>query len=234
MAQVAPQAGAPKMIRALGLLIALAASPAWACGVELTLAMDVSRSVSTKEYKQQMEGLADALDDEEVREAIRSVPGGVLSTVFIWGDKTQQKQTTDWTLLKGGAETSAFAMEIRSTRRSFGFTLTGLGAAMLYANELSKTAPVKCHRRVIDISGDGVWNNGPPPAEAWASLPRDLTINGLVILGAKPDPLQYYKEEVIGGPASFVETADDFQDYARAIKNKLLRELAPMFSQVAQ
>ena len=219
------------MIRFLSLICALFATPAFACGVELTLAMDVSRSVSTKEYKLQMNGLADALDDEEVRAAIKAIPDGVMTTVFIWGDQHQQKQTTAWTLLKGGAETSAFAMEVRSTRRYFGFTLTGLGAAMLYANELSKTAPQKCRRRVIDISGDGVWNNGISPAQAWTTLPRDVTINGLVILGATPDPLKFYKEEVIGGPAAFVEIAEDFEDYARAIKRKLLRELAPIFAQ---
>lgn len=218
-------------MRILALFCILFASPAWACGVELTLAMDVSRSVSTKEYKLQMNGLADALDDEEVRDAIRAIPDGVLSTVFIWGDENQQKQTTDWTLLKGGAETAAFAMEVRSTRRYFGFTLTGLGAAMLYANELTKTAPQKCRRRVIDVSGDGVWNNGISPKQAWSVLPRDLTVNGLVILGATPDPRKFYKEEVIGGPAAFVEVADDFEDYARAIKRKLLRELAPIFAE---
>jgi Ca-activated chloride channel family protein len=218
------------MIRIFTLFSILFASPAWACGIELTLAMDVSRSVSTNEYNLQMGGLADALDDEEVRDAIRAVPEGVLSTVFIWGDESQQKQTTDWTLLKGGAETAAFAMEVRSTRRYFGFTLTGLGAAMLYANELTKTAPRPCRRRVIDISGDGVWNNGISPAQAWSVLPRDVTVNGLVIIGATPDPLKFYKEQVIGGPAAFVEVAKDFEDYARAIKRKLLRELAPIFA----
>lgn len=222
------------MMRILSLLCFLFSTPAWACGVELTLAMDVSRSVSTKEYKLQMEGLADALDDEEVREAIRAIPNGVMATVFIWGDQHQQKQTTAWTLLKGGAETTAFAMEVRSTRRYFGFTLTGLGAAMLYANELSKTSPQACNRRVIDISGDGVWNNGISPEQAWTTLPRDVTINGLVILGATPDPLKFYKDKVIGGPAAFVEVADDFDDYARAIKRKLLRELAPIFADASQ
>lgn len=222
------------MIRALTLAAILGATPALGCGVELTLAMDVSRSVSVTEYRQQMDGLADALNDAEVRDAIRAVQGGVLSTVFIWGDQHQQKQTSDWALLHGGPETAAFAARIRATERSFGYSLTGLGAAMRYANKLSGQAPVKCRRRVIDISGDGIWNNGPAPADIWPEMPRDVTVNGLVILGATPDPLQYYRDEVIGGPAAFVETADDFEDYSRAIKFKLLRELAPIFSQAGQ
>lgn len=216
----------------------LAASPAAAqtmCGVELVLAMDVSRSVSTAEYRLQMDGLADAFRDEEVRDAIRLIPGGVMATVMIWGDQRQQKQTTPWTLLlgDGGAE-DVFAHSVAHTRRVFGFTLTGLGAAMLYANRLSETNPTPCRKRVIDISGDGVWNDGPRPRDAWGAMPPDLTINGLVILGATPDPLSFYQTEVIGGPNAFVEVADDFDDYARAIKLKLLRELAPSLSMVVE
>ena len=87
---------------------------------------------------------------------------------------------------------------------------------------------------MIDISGDGVWNDGPRPSQAWTRLPPDLTINGLVILGATPDPLAFYQREVIGGPNSFVEVAADFDDYAKAIKLKLLRELAPSLSMLAE
>ena len=205
------------------------------CGVELVLAMDVSRSVSTPEYRLQMDGLADAFRDDEVRDAIRAIPGGVMATVMIWGDQRQQKQTTPWTLLlgDGGAE-DVFANSIAYTRRSFGFTLTGLGAAMLYADRLSATNPMRCRKRVVDISGDGVWNDGPRPSTAWKSLPPDLTINGLVILGATPDPLAFYQQEVIGGPNAFVEVANDFDAYADAIKLKLLRELAPSLSMVVE
>lgn len=220
------------------LVAAFSAIPAKAqnmCGVALVLAMDVSRSVSTLEYRLQMDGLAAAFRDEEVLSAIRANPGGVMATVMIWGDRRQQKQTTDWTLLYGnGPAEAAFAQSVQETRRVFGFTLTGLGAAMTFAYELFETNPTPCRRRVIDVSGDGVWNDGPRPADAWASLPKDLTVNGLVILGATPDPLSYYRTHVIGGPGSFVEVADDFEDYAKAIKLKLLRELAPSLSMVVE
>ncbi|MGB0506341.1 MAG: DUF1194 domain-containing protein [Pikeienuella sp.] len=218
-----------KLATLVAALISITA-PARACGVELVLAMDISRSVSRTEFRLQVDGLADAFRDPEVRQAIKGIPGGVLTTVMIWGDSEQQRQTAPWTLLQGGEETEGFANLIQATPRTFAFTLTGLGAAMLYADRLTKSAPIRCNRRVIDISGDGVWNHGPRPSAAWASgMSRDVTVNGLVILGATPNPLNQYQLEVIGGPGAFVEVADDFDDYALAIRRKLLRELAPAF-----
>ncbi len=58
-----------------------------------------------------------------------------------------------------------------------------------------------------------------------------MTINGVVILGATPNPLPHYETEVIGGPGAFVEVAEDFEDYAPVILRKLLRELSPSLSE---
>ncbi|MEO0499555.1 MAG: DUF1194 domain-containing protein [Pseudomonadota bacterium] len=200
------------------------------CEVELVLAMDVSRSVSTEEYELQMNGLADAFKDEEVRSAVRSIRGGVMATVMIWGDRRQQKQTTPWTHLRNDEDLDAFSASIAETQRTFGFTLTGLGAAMAFADDLADLNPKPCYRRVIDVSGDGVWNDGPRPSEVWPTLSPGVTVNGLVILGATPDPYAFYEAEVIGGPGAFVEVAASFTDYAEAIRLKLLRELAPSLS----
>lgn len=209
---------------------AAAQEAAGVCGVELVLAMDVSRSISAEEYRLQMDGLASAFRDAEVKTAVRTVRGGVIAAVMIWGDARQQRQTTPWSMLAGDEDMELFADSIAGTERSFGFTLTGLGAAMIYAEALGRSNPTPCRRRVIDISGDGVWNDGPRPRDVWRTLPPDLTINGLVIRGATPDPLEFYRSEVIGGPNAFVEVARDFESYAEAIRLKLLRELAPAIS----
>ena len=202
------------------------------CDIELVLAMDVSRSVSTREYALQIGGLAQALSHPEVIEAIEFLPGGVMATVMIWGDAGQQKVTTGWTHLTGPENIFPFARKVAETRRYFGFTLTGLGQAMIFADKLTETNPKRCRRRIIDISGDGVWNHGPRPSAVWRSdISRDVTINGVVIMGATPNPLPHYEAEVIGGPGAFVEVAEDFEDYAPAILRKLLRELAPSLSE---
>ncbi len=202
------------------------------CDIELVLAMDVSRSVSTREYALQIGGLAQALSHPEVIEAIEFLPGGVMATVMIWGDAGQQKVTTGWTHLTSPENIIPFARKVAETRRYFGFTLTGLGQAMIFADKLTETNPKRCRRRIIDISGDGVWNHGPRPSAVWRSdISRDVTINGVVIMGATPNPLPHYEAEVIGGPGAFVEVAEDFEDYAPAILRKLLRELAPSLSE---
>lgn len=217
------------------LTASIAAGPSRAqdaqCDIELVLAMDVSRSVSSREFALQIGGLAQALSHPEVIEAIEFLPGGVMATVMIWGDAGQQKVTTGWTRLTGSENIIPFARQVAETKRYFGFTLTGLGQAMVFADKLTETNPNKCRRRIIDISGDGVWNHGPRPSAVWRSdISRDVTINGVVILGATPNPLPHYEAEVIGGPGAFVEVAEDFEDYAPAILRKLLRELAPSLS----
>ncbi|MEM7271057.1 MAG: DUF1194 domain-containing protein, partial [Pseudomonadota bacterium] len=152
------------MIRPL-LLAAALGSAAQAqepmCDLELVLAMDVSRSVSSREYILQVEGLANAFRHPDVIDAIGFLPGGVMATVMIWGDSAQQAVTTPWTHLDSAEDIAAFPESVANTRRLFGFTLTGLGAAMVFADRLTETNPLKCRRRVIDISGDGVWNHGP-------------------------------------------------------------------------
>lgn len=222
-------------MKRLAAALMLAAAPAAACDVELVLALDVSRSVSAREYELQVGGLAEAFRHPDVAGAIAFLPEGVMATVMIWGDADQQAQTTPWTLLRAPEDLTGFADSIASTPRRFGFTLTGLGAAMAYADRLHLTNPLKCRRRVIDISGDGVWNHGPRPREVWETqMSADVTVNGLVILGATPDPLAFYEQEVIGGPFSFVETANDFDQYREAILRKILRELAPNLSEARE
>lgn len=205
-----------------------AASPAAACGVELVLAMDVSRSVVNAEYDLQMGGLANAFRDPEVIEAIGWIPGGVMASVTEWSGAGSQAQTVGWRELTSPASVKAFANEIETTRRQFFGRFTAVGEALFHANTLSASNPRTCQRRVIDISGDGKSNRGREPKPISVALAANgVTINALVIKGAKPDPEEYYLQHVINGPGAFVEVADGFEDYARAMTQKLLRELSP-------
>ena len=44
------------------------------------------------------------------------------------------------------------------------------------------------------------------------------------------DPLPYYHKNVKWGPGAFVIVIDRYEDYAEAIRRKLLRELSPTFA----
>ena len=50
-------------------------------------------------------------------------------------------------------------------------------------------------------------------------------MNGLAILNDVEFLHFYFRNHIIGGNHPFVETADDYSDYHRAIKRKLLREI---------
>lgn len=212
----------------LAALLGLGAPAASACGVELVLALDVSRSVINAEYDLQKGGLARALADPAVVNAITTIEGGVMATVSEWSGPDAQAQTVPWRHLTDKQSVAAFVTELQATRRQFFAAFTAVGDALWHANALSATNPKRCKRRVIDVSGDGVSNRGRAPAPIADALARNgVTVNALIITGAKPDPVPFYETNVIRGPGAFLEIANGFRDYARAMRRKLLRELAP-------
>ncbi len=193
--------------------------------------MDVSRSVVNSEYDLQTGGLAEAFRHPEVREAIGWIPGGVMATVTQWSGPDSQSQSVGWRHLTTPATTEAFAREIAEMDRKFFAAYTAVGEALWHAGTLGATNPRKCQRRIIDVSGDGASNRGRDPAPIASALAsQGVTINALVIQGARPDPVEFYRREVIRGPGAFVEVAAGFEDYAAAMVRKLLRELTPALS----
>jgi len=205
----------------------LAVVPARACGIELVLAMDVSRSVVNDEYSLQMGGLSAAFRDPAVAEAIAGVPGGVMATVTQWSGPAAHRQTVRWTHLEDAQSAARFADAIDRMDRAFFAAFTAIGEALVHAAALHATNPRPCLRRIVDVSGDGVSNRGRSAAAMARALAADgVAVNGLVIRGARPDPVAFYRAQVVRGPGSFLAIADGFEDYARAIRQKLLRELA--------
>jgi hypothetical protein len=222
------------VVRAGALAAAAALAPAAAraldCSVALVLALDVSASVDAAEYALQMGGLAAAFRDEAVIETILSPPGsGIMVSAFLWSGFQHQEIAVDWTWLGDRAAIAGFADALETAPRRHDHWPTALGRATGFAADLHGRNPVSCGRRVIDVSGDGANNDGVAPdwyrSRGWFD---GITINGLVILGATPDPEAYYRAQVLHGPGAFLEIADFFTDYPEAILRKLLRELQPM------
>ncbi|MEL6476255.1 MAG: DUF1194 domain-containing protein [Pseudomonadota bacterium] len=213
------------------LLAGLVPGPALACGLELVLAMDVSRSIIITEYALQMGGMARAFRDPAVVAAIEGTEGGIMVTLTQWSGPASQDQSIPWTRLTTEADAHAFAHEITQQERPFFAPYTAVGEALYHAAEVSAANPVACRRRVIDVSGDGTSNRGRPARAAADMLEAEgYTINGLAIVDGKKDLAGFYRRNVARGPASFVEIADGFEDYARAIRTKLLREMSPQLA----
>lgn len=198
-----------------------------ACSTALALGLDVSSSVDAAEHRLQREGLAAAFRDGAVVDAILGGTGaGVMVAVYEWSGFYHQEVIVDWTWLGDPQAIGAFADRLEGHARGSDSWPTSLGRAVEFAARLHALNPRPCARRVIDISGDGVNNHGAGP-DWYASrgILDGHTVNGLAIRGALPDPAEYYRERLIHGPGAFVEVADDYRDYPRAILRKLLREL---------
>lgn len=215
-----------------GALSAAGGAQALECSAALVLALDVSSSVDASENALQTRGLAAALRDPAVIETILFPPGsGVMASAFAWSGFQHQEVLVDWTWLGDRASVLAFADAIAATARRYDHWPTALGRATHFAAQMHAANTVPCRRRIVDVSGDGANNDGVGPDWHRArGAFEGLTINGLVIRGADPDPVAYYETHVLHGPGAFVEVIDSYTDYPSAILRKLLRELQPPFA----
>lgn len=223
-------------------LFALASGPAAAgamddktVDVELVLAVDVSYSMDVEEQALQREGYAHAVISKEFLDALRlGALGRVAITYVEWAGETEQQVVVDWTLIDGPETAKAFSDAVLAAplRRVYRTSISG---ALLYSADLFGKSGYKGLRKVIDVSGDGVNNQGSPVAPVRdAVVQRGITINGLPLLLKRsassaidiPELDLYYEDCVIGGPGAFVIPVQDESQFARAIKTKLVLELA--------
>lgn len=217
------------MIRAaLVILLLWPAQAAATCKLALVLALDISASVDNAEYQLQINGLADAISDPQVVEAILKPANEYIEVaVFEWSGYSQQDLMIGWTRLDSPTAIANFAALLRSHKRPNGYLATAVGKAVEFGGKLLRAAPT-CKRRVLDVSGDGVNNIGIGPEYFYGRGDLDgAVVNGLVIRGAEPDPLTYYLSTVIFGPGAFVVVATGYPDYRRAMRKKLIREIQP-------
>jgi hypothetical protein len=215
-----------RLASAAFLLAIAGASPAQAAAVALVLAIDVSESVSTEGYILQHDGIARAFETPLLIDAIAAAPGGIEALVLEWSDPDKIRVTVGWTRIANRNAAATFAAAVRATQRT-SQGLTAIGSAMLAAGAAFETMPEPAAHRVIDISGDGMANFGEPPAAARDALVKQgITINGLAILSEEPWLEDYYRHNVIGGPAAFVVAATGFDSFAEAMLRKLVQEVA--------
>ncbi|MEM7668680.1 MAG: DUF1194 domain-containing protein [Pseudomonadota bacterium] len=211
----------------MALVIVLTASPAAAfCKLALALGLDISSSVNSYEYRLQIDGLAHALETDEVIEAILQPDGAhIAAAAYEWSGYQQQDVVIGWTILDTPDAVRAFAGRLRGHERRYAEFATALGKGVEFGANLLREAP-PCGRKVLDVSGDGVNNVGVGPEyfRAQGQL-EGITINGLVILGAYPNPAIYYRRHVMQGPEAFVALARDFSEYRDVMIGKLLREI---------
>lgn len=234
-----------RLFRFAGLSLALfsfAVSPLRAAepvDLLLVLAADVSRSVTADKFKLQREGYAAAIANPQVIDAINSGRNHRIAVLFTeWSGFGNQKVVIGWTLIDGTKSAQAFGDRLLEEPRSFA-DRTSISGGIEFAVAQFALAPFSSNRQTIDVSGDGTNNAGRAVTAARDDALRlGITINGLVILSETPLPWNpehtnppgglaaYYRENVTGGPGSFVIEAKDFNSFGQAIIKKLIAEIA--------
>lgn len=198
----------------------------------LVLAIDCSFSVDDAEFALQREGIAAAIESPEVISAISNGSlGRIAVSVVQWAGFGEQIVTVDWTMVSGGADASRLAQRIYRMKRHFrdeqSTGATDIGGLIGFSSQLALASAFASPRHVIDISGDGTNNvNRAPDRNRDAAVGLGLIINGLAIEQGNTDLAAYYRRHVIGGHNSFIEVAQGFEDFHRAIRRKLLREIS--------
>jgi len=226
-------------IAALCLVAAL--SQAWAQGeevdLELVLLADASGSIDNAEIRFQRTGYADAITHPEV---INAITGGLTQKIAVtyveWGDATSQEVVVPWTVISDAATAEAFAEKLRIVPRlAHGFN--AIGSALTKAQALIEGNTIQGLRKVIDISADSAnnWDGIPIEVARDRAVAAGITINGLAIecrhLACGGRPVTYsveqaFEEQIVGGPRSFVVTADGSKSFAEAVRQKLVLEIA--------
>lgn len=226
------------MFTALAILFSLssaaAVTPAAAntqVDVALVLAVDMSGSMDLEEARVQRMGYVEALRHADfINAATAGLNGRIAISYFEWAGSVNETSLVDWHLIDDAGDAAAFADRI-AARPVYMRRATSISNAILFAMKLIAANPYDAMRRVIDVSGDGPNNLGPPvdPVRD-AAVASGIIINGLAIIirpsGSAGSLDQYYADCVIGGPGSFVLPVRRSEDFAVAIRQKLVMEVS--------
>ncbi len=203
----------------------------------LIVAVDVSSSVDDKRYKLQMEGIAAALEDDNVINAVLGGPhGSILFSMVTWAD--HQKLIVPWTVISSPEQAKAVAKTVRTLPTQSG-EFTCFARMLRYvADKVVARIPTKAAKIVVDVSGDGPDNCNS--GDLMGAAKKDLvespaTINGLPILEGQDAATieDWYKDNVIGGNGAFLVPAKGYDDFARAFRQKFVVEVSQTFPNAA-
>lgn len=201
--------------------------------VALVLAVDISYSMDPEELALQRQGYVEALRSREFQDALAKGMIGKVAIAYVeWAGSQTFRIIAPWTIVEGPESAAELSSRIAKADMQRAYR-TSIASAIDRSVELLETSGIRALRRVIDISGDGPNNQG-----RWVTQARDdavakgITINGLPILIKRPgymdiaDLDEYYRECVIGGQNAFVVPIRSAEQFALAIRTKLVLEIA--------
>jgi hypothetical protein len=222
---------------ALAALAAALSNPAsadTAVDLELILAVDVSRSMDPDEQALQRDGYMEAITHPDVIAAIGSGARHRIALTYVeWAGPELQSTVVDWRVIDGAAAAADFAAALKQAPIQ-GFRGTAIADGIVFSATRFDGNGFEAPRRVIDVSGDGPNNMGMPIELAReAVIRKGITINGLPIMIKAPGGFAaiadldiYYQDCVIGGAGAFTIVIRSADQFAEAIRRKLVLEIA--------
>jgi len=204
--------------------------------LELALGVDVSGSVDPEEAILQRQGYIAAFRHPDV---IRAIEQGMLGRIAVgyyeWAGYGHMREIAGWREIRDAKTANAFADMLTLNPPQTAYR-TAIAAAIDFAVLWFDGNGFEGTRRVVDISGDGPNNWGGLVASARdRAVAQGVTINGLPIVNDRPSLSGrpqipnldlYYRDCVIGGPGAFIVVANTFEEFAVAIRKKLIIEIA--------
>lgn len=228
-------------LASLAIGVAVLSSPAQAQdGIEvdlaLVLAVDISLSMDEEEQRLQRDGYVAAIRHPEVVEAIGSGMNGRIALTYLeWAGSASQEVLVPWSLIDGQEAADAFAERLAAIPLKRAHR-TSISAALHAAEMLFEGSGFSGLRQVIDLSGDGANNQGVPVTLVRDQLvDRGMVINGLAIMIERQgvDDFfhlanldDYFEDCVIGGPGAFMIRITDADQFAAAIRRKMILEIS--------
>ncbi|GAB2187917.1 DUF1194 domain-containing protein [Roseibium sp. LAB1] len=194
--------------------------------LNLVLAVDASASVNDAEFELQRTGMSVALRDRDVQAAITRAPGGINIAIVQWASIRHQAIALEWTHLRDKRDIDALAEKVVAMPRKLAGGNTMIHAGVEFAGTMLEQAPIPAVRQVIDVSGNGHADDVPMLEQTRdRMIAKGIVINGLAIEEDPVNITRHFRRHLIGGPGAFVITAQDFPDFARAMRLKFLREI---------
>jgi hypothetical protein len=213
--------------------------------LELILATDVSGSIDGTDFALQRAGYEAAFRSPSVISAIESGAVDIIA-VTLWDFANDVKVAVGWTVISNSATSNAFADAIAAAPRGSVGLNDGQSNLINQALDDLNFNSYEGIRRVLDISSEGAEDIDPcsfdnvncPAVQAardaflsgGGTAINAIWLNDGNYFGLDPEDIinafEYGSLNVIGGPDSFQTFASNFDDFAPAIKSKLVREIS--------
>jgi hypothetical protein len=208
-----------------------------ATDVNIVTAIDISNSVSMDEMNVELDGMAQAIRDPRVLQAIQAGRQHRIGfAMFAW-HHDQFPTIVSWTTIASDEDMVSVSraiaarklinteLEGRAQVEWYIGRLTDLSQAIDHASEMLQAAPFASDRTIINVVGDGEDNVAE---DAYVARDRFVktggTLNG-VVLGDDPKVIEYFQHRVMGGPHAFVMATSDAPSLVEAFARKFLGDI---------